>query len=66
MSYLILKHLTGSELAEWANHLPAEQTFSVSIVLENAVYQPTTRTVNENKNSYRYLRQWDGNFFDPS
>ncbi len=61
MSYLILKHLTGSELVEWAKHLPAEQTFTVSIVLE-----PSTRTVNENQNSYRYLRQWEGNFFDPS
>jgi hypothetical protein len=46
-----LKHLTGSELVEWVKHLPADQTFTVSIVAENAIHQPSTRTVNENKNT---------------
>ncbi len=41
MSYLILKHLTNSELpTEWAKHLSSGQTFTVMIVPEKPVLQP--------------------------
>ncbi|HEC84776.1 MAG: hypothetical protein DRR08_23015 [Candidatus Parabeggiatoa sp. nov. 2] len=68
MSYLILEHLTCRELpAEWAKHLPAGQTFTVSIIAENPVPQPSTyEPVIEKKGTYAYLRQLKKNFFDPS
>jgi hypothetical protein len=68
MSYLILKHLTGSELpAKWTKHLPTGQTFTVSIVAENAAHQPSiSDSVTKNKSMYAYKPQWRDNFFDPS
>ncbi len=68
MSYLILKHLTSQQLPpEWARNLPVGQTFTVSIVSENAGHQPSSAEhAVKNKNMYTYLRQWKENFFDPS
>lgn len=82
MSYFILKHLTSRELpTEWAQHLSAEQTFTVMIVPEQPVLQPVMApSVTEAKiagnhsqgnqssqeDEYSYLHHLKENFFDPS
>jgi len=68
MSYLILKHLSSSDLpAKWTKLLPDGQTFTISIVTESAGHQSSRdESINENKGLSVFRRQWKENFFDPS
>ncbi len=67
MSYLILKHLSNSDLpAEWTKLLPVGQTFTISIVAEGAGHQSSYKSINDNKGLSVFRRQWKENFFDPS
>jgi len=68
MSYLILKHLSSSDLpAKWTKLLPVGQNFTISIVAEGAGHQSSSsKSINENKGLSVFRRQWKENFFDPS
>ena len=82
MSYLILEHITRNELpVEWTERLSGGQTFTVTIVAENAKNANHQSVIpeqviekkpffgilpNDNPGVCRYLHQLKDSFFDPS